>query len=325
MPLLEVKGLRTHFFTRRGVVKAVDDVSFTLERGETLGIVGESGSGKSAMSLSLLRLVSEPGKIVDGQILFDGVDLLALDERAMRDYRGRHMSMILQDPLSSLNPVLTVGDQVSEGIIIHDHLKGEALQKRVIELLKIVGIPAPDTRVSQYPHQLSGGMRQRVVGAIAIACRPELLIADEPTTSLDLTIQLQYLNQLKEIQQRENLAMIIVTHDFGVVAKMCDRVAVMYAGKIVETGRAEDIFDRPRHPYTVALLNSAPRADRLERLQSIEGQPPSLLNIPARCSFYERCADRFDRCLADVTPPSFDLSNGQFARCWKYESAAPQN
>jgi oligopeptide/dipeptide ABC transporter ATP-binding protein len=325
MALLEINGLRTQFFTRRGVVKAVNDVDLSVDRGETLGIVGESGSGKSAMSLSILRLISSPGQIVGGEIKFDGVDLLKLSNQEMRAYRGRHLSMILQDPLSSLNPVLSIGDQVAESIVVHENLHGEALRQRVIELLKLVGIPAPATRINQYPHQFSGGMRQRVVGAIAIACRPELLIADEPTTSLDLTIQLQYLNKLKELQQQENLAMIVVTHDFGVVAKMCDRVAVMYAGKIVETGAVRDIFDRPRHPYTVALLKSAPGTERVARLQSIEGQPPSLLNLRPRCSFYERCPDRFERCLVDITPPSFELGGGQCARCWKYEPTTPQN
>ncbi|HWA19595.1 MAG TPA: ABC transporter ATP-binding protein [Devosia sp.] len=319
MTLLEVRGLKTHFFTRQGVVKAVDGVSFDLDRGETLGIVGESGSGKSAMSLSLLRLISPPGEIVEGEVRFDGVDLLQLDEAQMQTYRGRHMSMILQDPLSSLNPVLTIADQVGEGIILHDRIRGEKLQRRLIELMQLVGIPAPETRLGQYPHQLSGGMRQRVVGAISIACRPEFLIADEPTTALDLTIQLQYLNTLKDIQRSENLALLLITHDLGVVAKMCDRVAVMYAGKIVETGTVEDIFDRPKHPYTVALLNSAGSLDKVERLNSIEGQPPSLADLPPNCAFYERCPVRFERCLTPEVPPLFELAGGQQARCWKHE------
>ena len=323
MALLEVKGLKTYFFLRRGIVKAVDDVSFRVEKGETLGIVGESGSGKTITSLSLLRLVPNPGRIVAGQISFDGADLLTKSEEEMNRYRGRHISEILQEPLNSLNPVFSIGNQVAEGIVIHDQLRGRELGEKVVGLLGRLRIPNPETRVDQYPHQLSGGMRQRVVGAISIACRPELLIADEPTTSLDVTIQLQYLNLLKEIQERDKLAMIFITHDFGIVAKMCDRVAVMYAGRIVETGDVEDIFDRPRHPYTTALLNSVPHADeRVDRLYSIEGQPPSLLNIGSRCPFYERCSDRFDQCTVDTMPPEFELPNNQFARCWKYGRTA---
>jgi oligopeptide/dipeptide ABC transporter ATP-binding protein len=319
MALLEVKGLKTHFFLRRGTVKAVDDVSFSVEKGETLGLVGESGCGKTMTSLSLLRLVPEPGRIVAGQILFEGVDLLSKTEAEMEKYRGRHISQILQDPLNSLNPVFSIGDQVAEGIIIHDTMRGRALHKRVVGLLHRLRISDAETRVDQYPHQLSGGMRQRVVGAICIACRPHLLIADEPTTSLDVTIQLQYLNLLKEIQERDQLAMVFITHDFGVVAKMCDRVAVMYAGRIIETGNVQDIFDRPAHPYTVALVNSVPKVDdKVDRLYSIEGQPPSLLDIGPRCAFYERCPDRFLQCADDVMPPETELPNAQKVRCWKY-------
>ncbi len=319
MALLEVKNLKTHFFLRRGVVKAVDDVSFNVEKGETLGIVGESGCGKTMTSLSLLRLVPHPGRIMAGQILLDGVDLLTKSDKEMDRYRGKHIAQILQDPLSSLNPVFSIGNQVAEGIVIHDTIRGKKLRERVLWLLGRLRIPNAETRVDQYPHQLSGGMRQRVVGAICIACRPELLIADEPTTSLDVTIQLQYLNLLKEIQERDRLAMIFITHDFGIVAKMCDRVAVMYAGRIVETGDVGDIFDRPLHPYTIALVNSVPHADkRVGRLYSIEGQPPSLLNIGSRCAFYERCSDRFDRCAVDTMPPEGELPNNHIARCWKY-------
>ncbi|MDP2917255.1 MAG: ABC transporter ATP-binding protein, partial [Dehalococcoidia bacterium] len=241
MALLEVKNLKTYFFLRRGVVKAVDDVSFSVDRGESLGIVGESGCGKTISALSILRLVPNPGKSIAGQVLFDGVNLLDLSDKGIRQYRGRHISLILQDPLVSLNPVFSIGDQVAEGIIIHDKVKGKPLRDRVVTLLRGLGIPAADTRVNDYPHQFSGGMRQRVVGAICLACRPELLIADEPTTSLDVTIQMQYLNLLRDIQQREKLALIFITHDFGIVAKMCHKVAVMYAGRIIERAAVRDL------------------------------------------------------------------------------------
>lgn len=319
MALLEVKGLKTHFFMRRGIVRAVDDVSFSIDRGQTLGLVGESGSGKSITSLSLLRLVPTPGKIVGGSVTFDDIDLLSLSEKDMRRYRGRHLSMILQDPLCSLNPVFTIGDQVGEGIVIHEGMRGKPLMERVLELLHWVGIPAAETRIGDYPHQFSGGMRQRVVGAVSLACRPHFLIADEPTTSLDVTIQLQYLNLLKGIQQREQLAMLFVTHDFGIVAKMCDHVAVMYAGRIVEKAEVRAIFDRPVHPYTKALMASVPRVEeRVERLLSIEGQPPALLNLPPGCSFRPRCPVRFGRCTSDEFPPEVELDRNHSVRCWHY-------
>ncbi len=319
MPLLEVKNLKTYFFMRRGVVKAVDDVSFSVDRGETLGLVGESGCGKTITALSILRLVPKPGKTVGGTILFDGVDLLTKSEEEMRRYRGRHLSQILQDPLSSLNPVFTIGDQIGEGIVIHDKIKGKELRQRVIGLLQRLAIPSAETRIKDYPHLFSGGMRQRVVGAICLACRPELLIADEATTSLDLTIQMQYLNLLKDIQRRDNLAMLFVTHDFGIVAKMCSRVVVMYAGHIVEMADVGEIFDCPVHPYTVALIHSVPSADkRVDRLYSIEGQPPSLLNISSSCAFLPRCADRLDKCSSDEFPPEVKLPNNHLVRCWKY-------
>ncbi len=319
MALLEVRDLKTHFFVRRGIVKAVDDVSFTVDSGETLGIVGESGCGKTITSLSIMRLVPKPGKIVSGSILLNGEELVTKTENEMRQYRGRRMSQILQDPLSSLNPVFTIGTQVGEGIVIHDHIRGEPLKKRVIGLLQLLGIPAPETRIKDYPHQFSGGMRQRVVGAICIACRPQLLIADEPTTSLDVTIQMQYLNLLKEIQARDNLGMIFITHDFGIVAKMCDRVAVMYAGRIVEMADVTEIFDSPLHPYTVALMHSVPKADeKVDRLYSIAGQPPSLLNIKASCAFQSRCAHRSERCASAGFPPERRLHNNHVVRCWKH-------
>jgi len=319
MALLECKGLSTHFFLRRGVVKAVDDVSFSIEEGQTLGFVGESGSGKSMTARSLMRLVPKPGKIVGGSVLFDGVDLLSLSEKEMREYRGNYISMILQDPLSSLNPVFSIGDQVGEGIRVHEGLTGAPLRQRVIALLRALGIPAAETRLGDYPHQFSGGMRQRVVGAASIACNPRLLIADEPTTSLDVTIQRQYLNLLKEIQQREKLAMLFVTHDFGIVANTCDYVAVMYAGRIVEYGAVREIFDHPKHPYTRALMASVPNADeKVDTLYNIDGQPPTLLNLAPGCAFLPRCTARFGKCLSEEFPPSVESSENHFVRCWHY-------
>jgi oligopeptide/dipeptide ABC transporter ATP-binding protein len=288
--LLEVSDLRTWLFLRRGVVRAVDGVSFTISEGETLGLVGESGSGKSMAALSLLRLVPYPGRIVGGSVRFDGVDMLSLPEREMRDYRGRRLSMILQDPLSSLNPVLKIGDQVGEALVIHEGLKGSALKDRVVELLTSVGIPSPEKRLKDYPHQFSGGMRQRLCGAIALACGPQLLIADEPTTSLDVTVQLQYLRLLKDMQRQEGLAILFVTHDFGIVARMCNRVAVMYAGKIVELADVATILRSPKHPYTKALIESVPQmGEKVGRLNSIGGQPPSPIDPPSGCRFHPRC------------------------------------
>jgi len=296
--LLEVRDLRTYIYTRRGVVKAVDGASFSVRRGETLGIVGESGSGKSMTCLSILRLVPEPGgRIVGGQILFDGENLLDKSPDEMRGLRGSRIAMILQDPMASLNPAMTVGEQIAETLALHRGLRGRILHERVIDLLRQVRISDPERRVHAYPHQMSGGIRQRVAGAIAISCQPSLLIADEPTTSLDVTIQSQYLRLLKEIQRETNLALVFVTHDLGIVAKLCDRVAVMYAGRIVELGRTRDIFNRPRHPYSVGLLNCLPTLRRgREPLTAIEGQPPDLTNVPAGCSFAPRCPMAEPRC-----------------------------
>ncbi len=285
--------------------------------GETLGLVGESGCGKSVTCLSILRLVPQPaGKIVGGRILWEGEDLLSKSEVEMRRIRGRCISMILQDPMTSLNPVFSIGDQVAEGIAIHQRLKGKTLWQKTAEVLGQVRIPSPQGRLHDYPHQFSGGMRQRVVGAISIACEPRLLIADEPTTSLDVTIQLQYLTLLKEIQKRSGLAMIFVTHDFGIVAKICDRVAVMYAGKIVEIARVQDLFDRPAHPYTQALLNSIPNLeDQVDRLYSIEGQPPALHGLPLGCAFAPRCSYATSRCNQEY-PAEVFLGADHMARCW---------
>src|SRR5262245_49369649 len=301
--LLEVRGLRTHIFTRRGVVKAVDGTTFSLARGETLGIVGESGSGKSMTCLSILRLVPEPGgRIVSGEIRFEGEDLLAKSPREMRELRGARIAMILQDPMASLNPALTVGEQIAETLSLHRGLRGRALHHRVVELLRQVRISDPERRALAYPHQMSGGIRQRVAGAIAISCQPSLLIADEPTTSLDVTIQAQYLRLLKDIQQETHRALIFVTHDLGIVAKLCDRVAVMYAGRIVATGTTREIFNRPRHPYTIGLLNCLPtlRHGRAP-LTAIEGQPPDLAHTPSGCAFAPRCSLAEARC--ELAPP----------------------
>ncbi len=317
-PLLEVRDLCTYFFTRRGVVKAVDGVSFTLRRGETLALVGESGSGKSITCHSILGLVPKPaGHIVGGEIRFEGRNLLELSERQLRTYRGRLMSMILQDPMSSLNPVYTVGSQVGEAIRIHQGLRGASLLARIREILGRVRIPSPEVRMNNYPHHLSGGMRQRVVGAISLSCEPDLLIADEPTTSLDLTIQAQYLQLLKELQAQLGFALIFITHDFGIVARVCDRAAVMYGGRIVEQGPVRTLFDAPSHPYTQALLRSLPRmGNKARRLDYIDGQPPSLLDPPEGCTFAPRCPEAAARCRAEY-PPHTELAPGHAVRCWQ--------
>ena len=302
--LLEVRDLRTYVYTRRGVVKAVDGASFSVRRGETLGIVGESGSGKSMTCLSILRLVPEPGgRIVGGEVVFDGQSLLAKSRDEMRALRGSQIAMILQDPMASLNPALTVGEQIAETLRLHRGLRGRGLDARILELLGQVRISDPERRVHAYPHQMSGGIRQRVAGAIAISCQPSLLIADEPTTSLDVTIQAQYLRLLKDIQRETHLAMVFVTHDLGIVAKLCDRVAVMYAGRIVETGTTREIFNRPRHPYTIGLLSCRPTLTRGRApLTAIEGQPPDLAHVPAGCSFAPRCPLAEARCRETLPP-----------------------
>jgi oligopeptide/dipeptide ABC transporter ATP-binding protein len=317
--VLDVRDLRTSFVTRRGVGKAVDGVSFTLRRGETLGLVGESGCGKSMTCLSILRLNPRPAsRIVGGQVLFRGEDLLAKSESEMRRYRGRHLAMILQDPMTALNPVFTVGNQLAEPLRLHQRLSGRALWQRAAEAMRLVRIPAPEARLRAYPHQMSGGMRQRAVGAIALSCGPDVLIADEPTTALDVTIQAAYLALLKEIQARVGLSILFVTHDFGVVARMCDRVAVMYAGKIVEMADARSLFERPAHPYTEALLRSVPDVQaRVERLDSIEGQPPSLFDPAPGCPFAPRCPHVEPRCR-DAYPPERTVAPGQTVACWRH-------
>lgn len=315
--ILEVKDLKTHFFTRRGVVKAVDGVSFQLKEGETLGLVGESGCGKSVTCFSVIGLVEKPaGRIVGGEILFNREDLLLKSEKEMDQIRGEKISMILQDPMTSLNPLFTIGYQVAEPIRIHQNLDKQNVWGKVIEMLKRVRIPSPEVRMQEYPHQMSGGMRQRIVGAMVLSCQPQLLIADEPTTSLDVTIQAQFLKLLKEIQQQSNIAMIVVTHDFGIVARACDRVAVMYAGKIVESASTMELFDNPTHPYTRALMNSLPKmGKKVEKLYSIEGQPPDLHTLPPGCGFAPRCSEVLEICRQEYPPQSM-VREEHTMSCW---------
>lgn len=315
--ILEVIDLKTYFLRKHSVVKAVDGVSFQVHEKETLGIVGESGSGKTMTCLSILRLVPQPkNHLLSGKILFGGRDLLQMDERELRKVRGREISMILQDPMTSLNPVFPIGDQIEEVLVTHQKTERRSLQTRVIDILKWVRIPSAETRVQDYPHQMSGGMRQRVVGAIAISCQPKLLIADEPTTSLDVTIQAQYLELLKEIQREFGMALIFVTHDFGIVAKMCDRVSVMYAGKIVESAPVRDVFDRPAHWYTAALIGGIPKlGTRPGRLISIPGSPPRLDRLPRGCRFSPRCANAQGRCFEEEPSP-VALDEGHEVSCW---------
>jgi oligopeptide/dipeptide ABC transporter ATP-binding protein len=318
-PLLELRGLSTHYESARGtrVTRAVDDVSLSLERGKTLGIVGESGSGKSTLALSIMRLLPTAARIVGGQIRFEGEDLLAKSPREMREIRGKRIAMILQDPMASLNPLFTVGDQVSESLRVHEGASRKTAWTRARGLLEAVRISAPAARMTEFPHQMSGGMRQRIVGAIAVACEPRLLIADEPTTSLDLTIQAQYLSLLRELQREHDLAMIFITHNLGIVAKMCDAVAVMYAGRVVEAGPIRQIFNKPAHPYTRALLDSVPRLtdDSHARLPAIDGQPPDPSAPPAGCAFHPRCPQALERCRQQA-PPSLTVAVAQTARCW---------
>lgn len=316
-PLLVVDDLKTYFFTRRGITKAVDGVSFTLDAGETLALVGESGSGKSVTCLSLVRLVPEPaGRIVGGRVLLEGQDLLQKSPSEMRRVRGKRIAMVLQDPMTSLNPALTIGTQVGEVVRLHQGLRGTGLRERVLEALRRLRISAAETRLTQYPHQFSGGMRQRVSSAIALACAPRLLIADEPTTSLDVTIQAQYLDLLKEVQASAGVAVILVTHDFGIVAANADRVAVMYAGKIVEMGSTLQVFDSPSHPYTRALMRCLPDVGpRREQLVEIGGQPPDLAQLPPGCPFAPRCPERQPIC-EQAYPPAVTVESGHVAACW---------
>ncbi|MCX7790432.1 MAG: ABC transporter ATP-binding protein [Chloroflexaceae bacterium] len=316
-PLLEVRNLQTHFHTQDGVVKAVDGVSFSVDRGETLGIVGESGCGKSVTSLSIMRLIpSPPGKIAGGQILFDGEDLLQQSEERMRHIRGNRIAMIFQDPMTSLNPVLTIGRQITEALELHLKLSRREAQNRAAELLDMVGIPSASKRLDNYPHQFSGGMRQRVMIAMALSCNPELLIADEPTTALDVTIQAQILELINRLKEELDTAVIIITHDLGVVAGMTDRVTVMYAGRVVEEGPTREIFENPRMPYTIGLLRSIPRLDeaRGRKLNPIRGLPPNLIDLPPICAFSPRCDYAQERCLT-TRPELRPVGAGHAAAC----------
>jgi peptide/nickel transport system ATP-binding protein len=325
--VIEVKGLRTYLFTRSGIIKAVDDVSFSLRRGETLAVVGESGCGKSMTALSIMRLVpNPPGRIVGGSIALEGRDLLQLDEAEMRDIRGNDISMIFQEPMTSLNPVLTIGHQIAEALRLHQELSKHAANEKAVEMLRLVKIPEPAQRAREYPHQLSGGMRQRAMIAMALACNPRVLIADEPTTALDVTIQAQILDLILELQKQLGTALILITHNLGVVAETAQRVIVMYAGKKVEEAEVDALFAQPLHPYTHGLLASIPRLEimagrnyaSVERLQEIPGMVPALSNLPPGCTFAPRCAFADDRCRAQF-PPYEQLRPGHWAACWHSE------
>lgn len=319
--ILEVKDLQTYFRTDAGIVKAVDGVSFRLDKGETLGLVGESGSGKSVTNMSIMRLIpTPPGKIVGGEILLDGKDILKMDEKALSTIRGNRISMIFQDPMTALNPYLRISTQLVETIKLHQGLDKKESKKKAIEMLKLVGIPAAERRVDDYPHQFSGGMRQRVMIAIALSCNPEVLIADEPTTALDVTIQAQILDLIKDLSVKLNTAVIMITHDLGVVAGMCDNVCVMYAGRIVERAPVDDLFEAPKHPYTNGLIQSIPRLDdkSTDRLYSIDGQPPNVIDLPECCPFHPRCEKALDICSSQY-PPVVELEGKRTVACWLYE------
>ncbi len=320
---LVVRNLTAHLFTKRGCARAVDGISFAIPPGKTLGLVGESGSGKSMACMALMRLLPKPaGQIVDGEVWLDGVDLLKLSEREMQEIRGRSIAMILQDPTSSLNPVLKIGYQVGEPVRQHENVRGGPLRTRVVELMRHVQIAAPEDRINAYPHQLSGGMRQRVVGAAALACKPQLLIADEPTTSLDVTVQMHYLSLLQELQQQQQFGMLFITHDIHLVPSICDSVAVMYAGRIVEQGEVDAVFKRPAHPYTRALLRAAPRLDEaMESLESIPGELPSLTELGPGCRFAARCSKASQVC-SDAYPPDTRLQHDHRVNCWLYGQPA---
>jgi oligopeptide transport system ATP-binding protein len=320
-PLLQVKDLKTYFFTDEGVVRAVDGVTYDVEAGETLGLVGESGCGKSVSALSLLRLISSPpGKIVGGEVLFEGEDLLKVDEDEIRSVRGNRIAMVFQEPMTSLNPVLTIGRQMTESLELHLKMDTNAARARAVQLLELVGIPEARTRVDDYPHQFSGGMRQRVMIAMALSCNPKLLLADEPTTALDVTIQAQVLEVMARLSRELGTAVIIITHNLGVVARYADRVNVMYAGRIIEMATAKELYANPRHPYTLGLLKSVPRLDheRKAKLDPIEGSPPDLVNVPPGCPFYPRCTFRVEKCL-ELMPPLEKVSDAHYAACWEWK------
>jgi len=323
--LLSMEHVSTSFFTSKGVVPAVSDVSITIRPGEILGLVGESGCGKSVTSLSIMGLVAAPGRIVDGRILFEGRDLAKLDHDTMCGIRGNEIAMIFQEPMTSLNPVYTVGRQVGEAIMIHRKVTREEAQQRTLEMFRLVGIPEPETRMDSYPHQLSGGLRQRVMIAMALVCEPKLLIADEPTTALDVTIQAQILELMQDLRKRLNTAIILITHDLGVVAELCDRVVVMYAGEVVEEAGIFELFEQPSHPYTLGLMGSIPGTEASMgsdgRLQTIPGMVPNLLHLPTGCRFHPRCPMARTLCR-EKAPPLFELGGGHTAKCWNFEGKA---
>ena len=315
--LIDVSNLKTHFFTEEGVVKAVDGVDFEIYPGETIGIVGESGCGKSVTSLSIMRLVeSPPGRIVDGSIMFEGDDIVKKKQKEMRKIRGNDISMIFQEPMTSLNPVYTVGDQISEAILLHKDVNKKEAKKQAVDMLRKVGIPLPEQRVDEYPHQLSGGMRQRVMIAMALSCDPKLLIADEPTTALDVTIQAQILDLMNDLKQKFGMAIMMITHDLGVIAEVADRIAVMYAGKVMEYTDAVSLFKDPKHPYTWGLMHSIPRLDKdVEKLYAIPGMVPSPLDFPDGCKYNTRCELADEKCKAEE-PPLEEIEDGHEVRCW---------
>ena len=319
--LIEIRNLKTYFDVRGGVLKAVDDVSLTIEAGETLGLVGESACGKSVTAASIMRLVPiPPGRIAGGEILFEGIDILKLSTSEMRKVRGSKISMIFQEPMTSLNPVFTVGDQVAEVIHLHEKLSQREIRDRVIEVFRLVRIPAPETRINEYPHQMSGGMRQRVIIAMALACNPKLMIADEPTTALDVTIQAQILDLMNKLKEETGASILFITHDLGVIAEMAQRVAVMYAGKIMEGADVDTLFNEPKHPYTIGLMNSIPIlgiGKKEKRLSTIPGVVPSPFKLPQGCLFHERCSVAYTEC-GQWEPPMIDMGNGHIVRCHKY-------
>lgn len=319
--LLEIKNLKTYFFTDTGQVPAVNGVDFYIHEGETLGVVGESGCGKSVTSLSVMRLLTDtPGKVVDGSIRFKGKDLLSLSEKEMRKIRGNEIAMIFQEPMTSLNPVYTIGEQIGEAVKLHLKYNKKEAKNHVINMLKLVGIPRAEEIINEYPHQLSGGMRQRIMIAMAMACNPTLLIADEPTTALDVTIQAQILELMKKLKKEKATSIMLITHDLGVVAEMCDRVIVMYAGKVVEEAEVTEIFDNPKHPYTKGLLNSIPKlGQKMDRLDSIPGNVPTPANMPKGCKFAPRCSQVMDICKENE-PDLIQVEDGHKCRCFLYQN-----
>jgi peptide/nickel transport system ATP-binding protein len=325
-PLLRIEDLRTQFFTSRGIVRAVDGVSFHIDKGETVAIVGESGSGKTMTAFSILRLVPDPGRIVSGKILFKDRDVVLMDNEEVREYRGNDVAMIFQDPMTSMNPVTKVGSQIDEAMTAHERFSVREAAARVLPLLKQVRIPAAEQRVKDYPHQFSGGMRQRAMIAMGLSNEPELLIADEPTTALDVTVQAQIIQLLKTLNREVGAAIILITHNMALVASMCQRVIVMYGGRIVEEGPVEQIFESPQHPYTWSLLRSVPRIDvaRSERLVSIKGLPPDLMRLPPGCKFHPRCRFKVERCEREE-PPLAEVAQDQVARCWVLMRNVPED